>query len=84
MAEEARKLLFEHDPTAQSFVQGIEKDMDQTSTNDKLDVLCYMSAVLELKEKIGELIPVKEYVDQRKRARVEEVEALGVNSPRPK
>ena len=81
-APEARDLLFKHDPTAEEFVQNIEGCTENASTRDRLDLLCYMSAVLENKDKLEELVSVKEYVEKRKRARVEADESMGVNSPR--
>ena len=79
--EEAKGILFKHNPDAQCFVQSIEEDVEG-STQPKLDVLCYMEAVMQHKDRIGDLVSVQEYVEVRKRARVGEDAAMGVNSPR--
>ena len=74
--------MFKHDPAAEEFILKIEGCTENASTRDKLDILCYMSAVLENKDKLEELVSVKDYVEKRKRARVEADETMGVNSPR--
>ena len=81
LVEEARAILFQHDPEAKQFVQGIENDMG-ASTQSKLDVLCYMDVVMQHKDRVNELVSVQEYIEVRKRARVESEAAMGINSPR--
>lgn len=79
--DEAKAFLFQYDPTAKD----LEEDMEthgETRVREKLDVKCYMSALLQSKEEIERLMPVKEYLDQRKRARVEVEASMGVHSSR--
>ena len=79
--DEAKDILFQHDPTAKDLVEDMETH-GEAPVREKLCVKCYMSAVLQSKEEIERLVPVKEYLDQRKRARVEVEASMGVNSPR--
>ena len=82
-ADEAKELLFAFDPTAKPFVQMVEGS-SKYSMQDKLDVKCYMEAVVQNKDRIADLVGIQEYMQDAKRAQVGEDEVMGVNSPRPK
>ena len=82
-ADEAKELFFAFDPTAKPFVQMVEGSA-KYSMQDKMDVKCYMEAVVRNKDRIADLIGIQEYMQDAKRAQVAEDEVMGVNSPRPK
>ena len=51
---------------------------------NKMDVKCYMEAVVQNNDRIADLVGIQEYMQDAKRAKVAEDEAMGVNSPRAK
>ena len=79
--DEAKEVLFSHDPSVKEFVQKVEGSVDHTIA-EKLDIRQYMSAILQHKDRIGDMVGVEEYMEQRKKARKEVEEDRGINSPR--
>ena len=55
---------------------------EESAARKKIDINNYLSAVFCHKDRVDELVPVAELIDQRKRARVEADVAMGINSPR--
>ena len=78
--DEAKNVLYTHDPSFMEFVQQVEGSVEH-SFAEKMDMRQYMSAVLQHKERIDELVDVQEFMEQRKKARAEAAEAMGMNSP---
>ena len=78
--DEAKEALFKADPDARTFLD--EMECSELELQDQLDIKTYISAVYNNQPDIARMVSIRDYLGQRKRARVESVEAKGCNSPR--